>query len=437
MVPDSVNPDELSSSEKEAKTKLIYDAWRTIGASGREGIERLKQEVKKAVPMQENYFKLNAARFLWMYGRWQKPPETPGGNWDEVPEILAIWDAARLSYHLHFPFHTAFEAAASRDPRAVPLMKALLKELDGAVQTPHMPIRWPKTNEFIWGVYGPKGLPILFDVLKTTKDPNEIMSAIGILPKAQYLEALPFVRKLATNNHAEIRAYALAGLAYYGHPEDFDLLASGLHTNSPYILELTSAGLALYGDIRAVPLLIPLLNSDNVKVRQRVIEALSTLLTPASLEALNRHAETTSVSSEANLCRNTVSNILNKMNLTWDAYVKKTPAEREELINKVRANLWSMSLEPDEHPLSRDEFLNAARQWKELHLLGGSIKARHLVAKATVEDIDLLLEVKAAILMRLSDECLYEAREIDTAIRYLGRSRYRKNPGITERVESR
>jgi hypothetical protein len=69
--------------------------------------------------------------------------------------------------------------------------------------------------------------------------------------------------------------------------------------------------------------------------------------------------------------------------------------------------------------------------------LDAPIRAKHLVATATAVDIELLQDVKAAVLMRLSDEAYYEALEIDRAVEYLGRSRYRRDPGVTYKVELR
>jgi hypothetical protein len=93
-------------------------------------------------------------------------------------------------------------------------------------------------------------------------------------------------------------------------------------------------------------------------------------------------------------------------------------------------------LEKYDRRFSRDSFLKAANQWKENHRLDNWVKAGHLISVSTSDDIHLLLEVKASVLMRLSDECLYETKQIDGAIFYLGRSRYRKDPWKTEKVEA-
>jgi hypothetical protein len=109
--------------------------------------------------------------------------------------------------------------------------------------------------------------------------------------------------------------------------------------------------------------------------------------------------------------------------------------EKERLIKEVRVQ--KVSFGADERRLSREDLHRAAPLWIKGHRLPEWLKAKHLITGATPEDIDLLLEVKGAVLHRLSDECLYETRRIDDAIQWLGRSRYRKDPGVTERVEAR
>jgi len=57
-----------------------------------------------------------------------------------------------------------------------------------------------------------------------------------------------------------------------------------------------------------------------------------------------------------------------------------------------------------------------------------------LLSVATPNDINTLLEVRACLFARMSDECLYEVRDLDAVLQRLGRSRYRNIPGICEKV---
>jgi HEAT repeat protein len=427
LIPDHVVPDGLSAAEREAKSKEIDKAWETIKASGKEGVSRLKEEVKKTEPKKENFFKLNAARFLWMVGRF-----------DETESIVEIWDAASLSYHYHYVFYTAFEAAKTQDERALPLLKATLKENRGVVQTAHMPIRSPLTHEFTWGSYGPKGLPVLLDVLKTSKDPVEIDATGYILLGALYLDALPIMRELAAGRNEQIRRVAIMSLGIYGHPQDYDFLVSGLRSKDPKELWAYVYALVEYGDLRAAPHVIPLLATEDSTLKHEVIFALYSLLTRESFEALKKHSDTAKDQKDAETCKERVNDVLKKLNLTWNEYLEIPQDEKERLTRTFHKMMSdeTFASKKGERSLSHDEFVQAANQWKEYHRLDNWVKARHLTSVATANDINLLLELKASVLMRLSDECLYETKEIDHAVFYLGRSRYRKDPGKTEKVKA-
>jgi hypothetical protein len=77
-------------------------------------------------------------------------------------------------------------------------------------------------------------------------------------------------------------------------------------------------------------------------------------------------------------------------------------------------------------------------RWQRQHRLdAGSFKwdEGQLLSVATADDINRLLDVRAAIYTRLSDECISEAATIDEAVRLLGRSRYRRESGLTEKAE--
>jgi hypothetical protein len=181
--------------------------------------------------------------------------------------------------------------------------------------------------------------------------------------------------------------------------------------------------------------LIPFLKSNNPSLRTTAIDALGVLLTPASLQALRDHEGQAKDTREAQTCKRVVETVLKNMNLTWADYQSKAPEDKEKLIEELRAR--TLSFQADERQLSREIFFKAASLWKNHHRLPSWLQAKHLMTAATVEDINLLLEVKGAVLLRLSDECLYETRSIDEAVRYVGRSRYRKDPGITKKVEER
>jgi hypothetical protein len=83
--------------------------------------------------------------------------------------------------------------------------------------------------------------------------------------------------------------------------------------------------------------------------------------------------------------------------------------------------------------------LEAAEGWKKNRCITlgtyAWVEDRHALAASTLADIDLWLEVKARVCLRLSDECLSEMETIDRIVLRLGRSRYRKVVGLCDKVE--
>ena len=89
--------------------------------------------------------------------------------------------------------------------------------------------------------------------------------------------------------------------------------------------------------------------------------------------------------------------------------------------------------------MTHDELLKAADEWKQNGRLSGGtfewVEDRHALAASTPADIDLWLQVAAKVCLRLSDECLPEMEVINQIVKRLGRSRYRKEVGLCEKVE--
>jgi len=88
--------------------------------------------------------------------------------------------------------------------------------------------------------------------------------------------------------------------------------------------------------------------------------------------------------------------------------------------------------------LTHAELLELISDWKRESRMKskkfGSIEPSQVLAVASAGDIDRLVDARAAIYSRLSDECLYEVATLNKIIRRLGRSRYRRDVGLTEKV---
>ena len=428
-------PEKLTETKQEAKAKAIDAAWAVIKAEGPRGLARLKQELQQVVNTNErdDFFKLSASALLW-----------ESGKLDEAGKIAEIWNTTPLNVSYNYAFYTAMEAARTQDERALPMLIAILRDKTGRTFFPRhaMQVPWPLTHEFVWGAYGAKGLPVLEGILETSQNQVELQSAMRLLARAQFLKALPRIREIATRGAGEAKYSAIKALGIFGHSQDFELLLSGLQSTNP--TEVWSHVFALYEfeDLRAVPHLIPLLKSPEAALRFEVISALRHLLTPAALGALRGHSETTKDAREKERIERHLSRLFEEGKTTWQSYLQKSSAQKEVFVAAFRQDFEDeYHLKKGERAMTRAEFLSKAAKSKEKGRLTDvgerEAEVRKFLAAATVNDIELLLDVKARLYLRLSDECLYETEKIDKAVQHLGRSRYRKMTGITAQVEAK
>lgn len=169
-----IKQEQFDDDAKERKAKEIDAAWEVVKSFGQTGISRLKQEVQTidAGKEKDDFFKLNASALLWQIGRLS-----------EAESVAKIWNSSALAAQYNYVFYTAMDAASTRDAKALPMLKALLKDEKGEVyfHTHSMNVKFPLTHEFVWGFYGTKGLPVLDEVLQSSTDAVEIQSAISLL----------------------------------------------------------------------------------------------------------------------------------------------------------------------------------------------------------------------------------------------------------------
>jgi len=434
-----VDPAKLSEEEQSARSKALDEAWRALIGAGPAGAERLKAELRKMDAAQErdDFFRLGAASVLWQIG-----------NLAEAEFIARTWTSGiNLEANYNYVFFPAFDAARTQDPRALPMLTVCLGDKTGSVfVTPHaMTVSWPLTLEFLWGAFGPAGFPTLERILRTSKDPVTLESAVRLLARAQYLTALPRIRELAHEGPADVRRAAVRSLGEFGHPQDYEFLVGGLSSADPLDAAAFAYAVYEYEDLRAVPHLVPLLETPDDALRNEAVASLAHLLSPEGLAALRKRSTAPAdapegVKETASACQRNVDGALERMGLTWEAYAAKPAEEQAALLAALRGRMDEAFVpRPDDRKLTHDDLVKAAAEWKANHRITGGtyewVEERHVLAAGTPADIDLLLNVKAALYVRLSDECLYETRMLDGLIRRLGRSRYRRAGSIMEKVE--
>jgi HEAT repeat protein len=347
-----------------------------------------------------------------------------------------------LTLNPNYVYFTAWEAARTQDPRALPVLKATLRERGLSVFIPQhaMTVAWPLTQEFLWTAYGPAGLPVLAQVLAESKDESALATAAILLGQAQYAEALPALRKLARDGTGEARGQALRALGLLGHPDDFPVLMAALKSSDAAVALHAAWALIEYDDLRGAAALVPLVDSKDEDLRREAVMGLAMLPTPEGVAALRRQAESAADEKERAYCARAVKGLVAASGVEADAWAAQSPEEQAKSLGVVLAASGAKyRLKPDDRLLSHEELLKACAEWQERgRLTGGNyvwVEDRHVLAAATAADIPLLLSVKARVCRRMSDECLPEMQILDALVRRLGRARYRKDVGVCAKVE--
>ncbi|MBN2211100.1 MAG: HEAT repeat domain-containing protein [Sedimentisphaerales bacterium] len=425
-----INPAELTKEQQQQKGMEMNQAWQTLVQAGSRGAAVLKAEIQAidAANERDDYFKLGAGAILWGIGQTK-----------EADTIAALWSGnVDLAANYNYVFYTAFAAAMTQDPHVPGMLQAVLRDQQGRIFVVQhsMPVAWPTTHQFIWGAYGSKGKSHLVKLLSESTDDTTLISALTLLTKQQELSALERIRTMAGEGSTSVRAKAIMALGTFGHPQDFDLLAAGLKSDDSEIAWASAYGLYEYEDLRAVPLLAACLNTSDDALAQEVISCLGYLATPEGIQAVIDCGKTTSENR-----RYQCNELLRHLKLSEEEFTKLSAEEKNKFTQELRERYEKKyQLQPDDKPLTHEEFLKAAAQWKAAgRITDGDyewVEDRHVMAAATAADIDVLLDVEAACYRRLSDECLTETRILDQIIQRLGRSRYRAVVGVCEKVQT-
>jgi hypothetical protein len=424
----------IPREKQEEKAKELDGAWEVLIKAGKKGSETIRQELKTIDDAKEkdDFFKLTATVILWQIGGVK-----------EADTIASIWSQdVDLTLNYNYVFFTAVEAARTRDPRVEPMLLALLRDKRGQafVAAHSMPVGWPLSHEFLWGIYGSKGLPALRQVLAKSKDDVALASAIHLLAASCDAESLMDIRKIARDGKGDARREAIRSLGMFGHPQDLDFLVEGLKGND--LDDLFSFAYAVYefGDLRAVPNLVALLSKDDPRLLGEVLASLVHLPTVEGIEAIHRCSVEHKDPKAKKYAQRMLKDVLQPAKLSYEDFAAKTPAEKRKIVESLRDRVEERyRLGKGDRRLTHEQLLEAAAEWKSRHrIMGGKyawVEDRHVIAAAKPADIPLLLDVAAACYQRVSDECLYETRTLHGVIQRIARGQYRKNAGVCEKVE--
>ena len=429
-----ISPDKLSREEQESKGAELDEAWQTLQSAGTRGVDALKAEIRRIdeAKDEDHVFKLGASAVMWRIAQLA-----------EAQAIGEIWSRTPVHEQYRYVFYTAFDAARTQDVRALPMLQALLKDNKGVVflEAHAMELKWPETVLWLWSAFGPKGLPALKRTLADSRDPIEREMALCCIADLLDPSALPDIRTIARSDAAPVRNRAIRALGWFGHPADYEFLLDGLKSEDPALLHAYEYALFEYGDLRAVSAIIPLLAHRDEKVWHEALAVLAHLLSPEAIAAIQQQArDAKDEERRTELARaldQLLEDVLKTERSAWD---RKSVPEQRAAIQAVRAAQRAAFAAPrsGDKTLSRDDLKSAIAEYrKDCSLTRGAyewVEPRHIIAIAVPSDIADLQEVRAMLFFRLSDECLYEVRELDRLIRWLVRAQYREDPWETEKV---
>ena len=411
----NVDQSRISLQERRARALQMSSAWKTLISAGPRGTEALRAELDALdqARQKDDFFRLAAAALLWRIGKT-----------DHAGRIAAIWSGTPVKVQYQYTFATAMAAAGTQDPKVLPMLSALLRDDQGVFLNPMHAMRmgWPMNLEFIWGRFGRGGLPRLREALNKSDDPVELKSACHLLCLAGDHASLPRIRELVKSRDAHLRREAVKTLGWLGHPEDFDRLIGQLRAKDPKELFTVVYALWEYGDRRAADKVAPLLDSNDTQLREEAISCLQRLPSPAGIDALAKYA----ARKKDQQIRTGIENVMKKAGITWAQWQSSTVAEKHAALDKLFPTPWKAA-----DGAARKKLQAALVRCRKQGRLDEGLR----MAAVRAEDLPLLLSARASLCRRVSDEALYEIRQIERLIQVAARIQYRADPRVCRRVE--
>ena len=315
-------------------------------------------------------------------------------------------------------FHTAYEAALTRAPEALPTLTAFMRQAADRVLIPEhsLDIEWPVALDFVWGAYGPEGYPVLVEIAAESGDPVMVEAALAVLCTSEYPDALPVARRLALEGETGgIRRAAVRLLGWHGRARDWERLLLGLMSDD--VDEITASLWAIHksGDPRAVSYAIPFCDHPDPWIRDEALSVLALACTPESIEAMHRVCDQRPEDPSLDEFTFYTDAVLWIAGLDRATYCALAPADREQAIARAKAILYGPR--PGAAPLSRDEALAMAAHWTQEGCINcdGLDDVEHQIAAALVrDDIPMLQELRASIYRRLSGQALRDVATVES-----------------------
>ncbi len=356
-------------------------------------------------------------------GRAEAAPAAEGYHLDPALMEAAVAEVTALG---GADFRTAYNAALSRDPEALPVLVAFLRERTGSTLTAgqsveqpmEQPIEmeWPVALDFVWGAYGPEGYPVLCQIAAESGDPVMVESALAVMCTSEYPDVLPEARRLAIEGEtAGIRQAAVRLLGWHGRARDWEYLLLGLMSDDVDDISASLWAIHKSGDPRAVSYAIPFCDHPDPWIRDEALSVLALACTPESIDAMHVVCEQRPEDPSLDEFAFYTHAVLWIAGLDPETYCAMPATDREQAIARAKEILYGPR--PDAAPLSRDEALAMVAEWTANGCLDcdGLDDMEHQIAAALVrDDIALLQELRASIYRRLSDRALHDVAKVES-----------------------
>ena len=428
-------PLKLEGAEADERGPRIQQAWDTLIAAKDAGAEALLAEARQlaANGERDDRFRLGAGAVVWRIGGLAR-----------VDDILTLWADADFSVKYSYAFQVAGQAMLSKDPRALPLLVALLRDQRGEYSLPQhaMTIGWPATHLLLWAPLGLAATPTLSKLLAAPPDPTTAASCAHLLASFWDEAALPQLRTLAREGHGPARFEALRSVGRFGHPDDQEWLFAGLAAEDAELATAHLSAVAAFGDLRAVPHVLARLKDADERVRMTALRALVLLPTCEGLDAVLAWCRTYDGPG-----REDHDEIVYRVGVLFgdldaaESYEELPIEERRQRVTQLRLRQGEQLRVPQgDRQLTRDELRELCAATAERGRVPEPfewVQARHLLAAATAADLPLLVDARGGLYRSFSDEQIEAIEQFERALMWLVRAQYRVDPGVSAQVQRR
>ncbi len=400
------------------KQQRFSAAVKALVAAREEGVQAVEAELAKLRAAKETdvLFQSVAAEVILAVRE--------GNGFTAALEAVRGIDARRDLRHL---WPTLTVAAASRDPRALPLLRIALStdgESAPALFPDHgMDVPWPYTLDFLYGAFGQGACADLVQLAARPPAPREDASVAFTLAQLDCPGAAAVLRPWAAGQDEARLAGALRALGRIGEPADAGLFLACAARPEVEVRRACAYGLWELSVPATTPALRKLLDDADDGVRLEAISAAFHLADEEGMAAVVRRRKAAK-GEEAARIDEFFGHVAEGAGVEASALAGGDAAAWR----KALAAYWArrdhfFDRQPGDPALSRGELERRLARWEKEGRVErpGAPELRAVLAVARAEDLPAIHRARGRVLLRQSDECLDEARWLERIARVVHR----------------